>query len=84
MQVPITKLIPTTVTAEITEDDIAELRGIINREFLLHITHSTFGADTYPLPNDKAIVEFAARFGVDGSSKVDRVAFFQSLLSALQ
>jgi hypothetical protein len=82
MQVPITKLIPTTVTAEITEDDIIELRKIINKEFLFYITHATF--DGYITPNDKATVEFAARFGVDGSSKVDRVAFFQSLLSALQ
>ena len=76
-------IVPTTVTAEFTEEDIAELRSFIVGRFLAYVEHANFST-SYLLPEDKAIFDYCTRFGVDGSNKSHRVSFYKSIVAALQ
>jgi len=83
MQIPVVKLLPTTVTVELDENDIAEFRRIVNDHFLSYVEFADFSG-TYLVPKDRAIAEFADRFGVEGLDKAHRVAFYRSLLAYLK
>ena len=84
MQIPVVKLLPTTVTVELDENDIAELREIINDQFLAYVEYAKLVDSPYLLPKEAAIVNFCDRFGVDGSNRNERTCFFRSLLAYLK
>ena len=64
---------------EVTEGDLALLRDLMIAAFLSHLEFAEFGR-TFIAENDKKILKFCERYGVDGLYTKDRLAFFSALL----
>jgi hypothetical protein len=67
---------------ELTQQDLAQLFDVMRKEFVEHITYSTF-ARYRATSTEKSITEFCDKFGVDVEDKKDRCTFFQSVLENL-
>jgi len=71
---------PSTQTVELNSDDLSDFRQIVNDRFTAYIAYANLESG-FLLPEDQRIVDFCARFSVDGKNKTARIAFFEALLA---
>lgn len=70
---------PQERTVEVTEGDLSLLQEMLVSAFLTHVEFANLES-TYLVENDKKILKFCERYGVDGLYTKDRLAFFKALL----
>ena len=70
---------PVKVPVEFTDEHRATLRNIIHSGFFDSLELSNFSS-TFPLPWYQAVLGLCAEFGVDGTSKVARLRFFEEVV----
>jgi hypothetical protein len=69
---------------ELTPQELFQLFEIMKKEFIEHITYSTFRRICMPTETEKSIMDYCKQHGVDVEYDKDRIAFFSAILDNLK
>jgi hypothetical protein len=69
---------------ELTPQELFQLFEIMKKEFIEHITYSTFRRIRMPTETEKSIMDYCKQHGVDVEYDKDRIAFFSAILDNLK
>jgi hypothetical protein len=69
---------------ELTQQELFQFFEIMKKEFIEHITYSTFRRIRMPTETEKSIMDYCKQHGVDVEYDKDRIAFFSAILDNLK